>query len=187
MAPRPRGEDDGLRRRGAGEVPRERRIRQARHQRLCPPLVPVRLVRERDDRRQVRELRGELAEASVDLGRVHVPRREVAEVRLAHRRQAAAEPRVDTGLDERAEARADPDLRRRRRRRAAELADLDEDAVLDVRVRRRVRVDVHVHRPRALVDRRARARVPRERERRARSSTSPRVPSFASTERKRPA
>ena len=102
----------------AAEIARERRIRQTRHQRLRPPLVPVRLVRQRDDRREVRELGRELAEAAVDLGRVEVAGREVAEEVRAHRRQAAAEPRVHVGFDERAVARADADLRRRRRRRA---------------------------------------------------------------------
>ena len=168
VAPRPRGEDDGLWLRRRRQVPGQGRIGHSRHQGLRPPLVPVRLVRKVDDRGQVRELRGKLAEAPVDLGRIHVARREVAEVRLVHRRQPAAEPGVHVGVDELTQAGPDPDLRRRRRRRAAELADPHQEAVLDVRVRRRVGVDVHVHRSRALVDRRPLAGVPRERQRCAR-------------------
>ena len=97
VAPGPRREDDRLGRSGAPEVPGGRRARQAGHQRLCPPLVAVRLVRQRDHLGEVRELRRELAEARVDLGRVHVTRREVGHELLLHRRQAAAEPDVCTG------------------------------------------------------------------------------------------
>ena len=140
----------------------------AGHRRLRPPLVAVRLVRQRDQLGDVRELGRELAEARVDLGRVHVARREVLQEAVRHRRQAAAEPRPG-----RAPRSTRPCSSRCGSASAAAawragLADAHELAVLDVRVRRRVRVDVDVHHAR----RRSRSacpapRVPRERQRRA--------------------
>ncbi len=147
--------------------PVKRGTRQPRHQRLRPPLVSVRLVRQCDQLRDVGELRRERVEACVDLGRIQVARREVAEECLAHRRQAAAEPGLDGRLLRGAGARADPDQRRLRRRRRRGVADADEDAVFDVGIGRRVRVDVQVHRSRIGVDRGARTPVPREGQRRA--------------------
>ncbi len=110
--------------------------------------------------------RRELVEALVDLGRVHVARREVAHEEVAHRRQAATEPRLHVVLDRGAGARPDPDAARPPRRERAGVADPDQLTVLDVRVRLRVRVDVHVHRPCRRADRRPRSLVPRERQRR---------------------
>ena len=145
MPPRARGEDDGVRRRllarrGVREAVAG--VRRAGHEGLCAALVAVGRVRQRDQLRDVRELRRQIAEAPVDLGRVHVAGREVLQEARAHRRQAAAEPGVDRRLDRRARARADADPGRSRRRRGSRVADPEQLAMLDVRVGRRVRVDV---------------------------------------------
>ena len=150
--------------------------RRAGHRGLCPALVAVRLVRQRDELADVRELGRELLEAPVDLGRVHVAGREVLLEVGVHRRKASTEPGLDIRLLEGAGARADAHARRPRRARRADVADADELSVLDVGVGRGVRVDVGRHHARVGADRRPGTGVPGERERRARHTSSRSVP-----------